>query len=69
MPRGRVGPKVVRARGRSSNHGGVRGTQKGTLVEVQRDAEVETKHSSQSPKRKHDAQGEGGTPNMPWKFQ
>ena len=68
MPRGRVGPKVVRARGRSSNHGGVRGTQKGTLVEVQRDAEVETNNSSQSPKRKHDAKGGEGTVNLPWKF-
>ena len=42
MSRGRVGPNVVRARGRSSNHGDVGGTQKETLVEVQRDAEVET---------------------------
>ena len=41
MSRGRLGPKVVRARGRSSNHGDVGGTQEGTLVEVQRDAEVE----------------------------
>ena len=59
MSRGRVGPKGVQALGRSSNHGDDGGTQKGTLliVEVQRDAEVETKHSSQSPKRKHDAKG------------
>ena len=48
--------------------GDVAGTQKETLVEVQRDAEVETKHSSQSPKRKHDAKRGGGTANLPWKF-
>ena len=35
MSRGRVGPKVIRARGRSSNHGDVGDTQKGTPVEVQ----------------------------------
>ena len=35
MPRGRVGPKVVRPRSRSSSHGDVGATQKGTLVEVQ----------------------------------
>ena len=68
MSRGRVGPNVVRARGRSSNHGDVGGTQKEALVEVQRDAEVETKHSSQSPKRKHDAKGGGGTANLSWQF-
>ena len=68
MSRGRVGPTVVRARGRSLKHGDVGGTQKETLVEVQRDAVVETKHSSQSPKRKHDANGGGGTANLPWKF-
>ena len=48
MFRGRVGPSVVRARGRSSNHGDVGGTQKETLVEVQRDAEVGTKRRSQT---------------------
>ena len=69
MSRGRVGPNVVRARGRSSNHADVGGTQKEKLVEVQRDAEVETKDSSsQRPKRKHDAKGGGGTANLPWKF-
>ena len=68
MSRGSVGPNVVRARGRSSNHGDVGGTQMKTLVEVQRDAEGETKHSSQSPKRKHDAKGGGSTANLPWKF-
>ena len=59
MSRGRVGPNVVRARSRSSNNVDVGGTQKKTLVEVQRDAEVGTKHSNQSPKRKHDAKVEG----------
>ena len=68
MSRGRLGPDVVRVRGRSSNHGDVGGTRKETLVKVQRDAEVKTKHSSQSPKRKRDAKGGGGTANLPWKF-
>ena len=68
MSRGHVGPKGVRARDRSPNHGDDGGTKKGTPDEVPRDAEVETKQSSQSPKRKHDAKGGGGTAHLPWKF-
>ena len=67
--RGRVGPGGIRVRGRSSNHSGNDGgTQKGTLIEVQRDIGVETKRSSQSPKCKHDTEGVGGTAKLPWKF-
>ena len=69
MSRGRVGTEGIRLRGRSSNHGGDDGnTQKGTLIEIQRDIGVGTKRSSQSPICKHDTEGEECTPKPPWKF-
>ena len=68
MLRGRVGPKDVRARGRSSNHGDDGGTQNETLIKFQRYTRVETKRSSQSPKCKHDTEDGGGTAKVSWKF-
>ena len=65
MLRGRVGTGDVGVRGRSSNHGGDDGvTQKGTLVEVQRDIGVDTKRTSRSSKCKLDPKGGGGTAKL-----
>ena len=69
MSRGRIGTRGIRVRGRSSNHGGDDGgTQKGTLIEVQRDIGVDTKRSSQNLKCKHGTEGGDGTAKLPWKF-